>query len=66
MARRELLAVGALIGSIAGVVVFDRMQRNRQRVDLYYEDGSMVSIPGSMREAGTLVAPAREALRATQ
>ena len=40
--------------------------RRRERVDLYYEDGSMVSLPEGSAAAAPLLALGREALHSAQ
>jgi hypothetical protein len=44
MPRRRFLAGVALAGSIAGAVLFRQRSRRRERVDLYFEDGELVSL----------------------
>jgi hypothetical protein len=66
MSRRSLLAFGALIGTLLGIGLFNRFARKEQRVDLYFEDGSMVSLAGGSPEASLVIPYAREALRAAQ
>jgi len=64
--RRRLVAFLALVGgAAAGFQLFKRFgsDHRRTRVDLYYEDGSLVSLTDA--EAAPLLARAREALRAT-
>jgi hypothetical protein len=64
--KRRLVAVLALFGGMAaGFQLFKRLgsDHRRSRVDLYYEDGSLVSLTDA--EAAPLLARAREALRAT-
>ena len=52
-----LLAAGSLAGS---VLVRRRAARRRERVDLYSEDGTMVSFADDSAEAGILLPIARE------
>lgn len=66
MGRRSLLALGAAVGTMLGIGLFNRFFRKQQRVDLYFEDGSMVSIAGDAPEAALVLPYAREALRAAQ
>jgi hypothetical protein len=66
MGRRSLLALGAALGTILGIGLFKRFFGRQQRVDLYFEDGSMVSIAGDAPEAALVLPYAREALRAAQ
>jgi hypothetical protein len=67
MARR-LLAIGGLAGFVLALVSFVRRSgaRRRERVDLYYDDGSMVSLPDGSPESERLLALGREALRAAR
>ena len=66
MGRRSLLALGAVVGSLVGIGLYDRLFRKQQRIDLYFEDGSMVSLAGDSPEAALVVPYAREALRVAQ
>jgi hypothetical protein len=52
-----LLALGSLAGSI---LYRRRAARQRERVDLYAEDGSMVSVADGAPDAARLLAIARE------
>ena len=63
--RRRLLALVALLGgAFAGFALFRRAGGGRrERVDLYYEDGSLVSLNDV--EGAALLEIAREALRAS-
>jgi hypothetical protein len=63
MPRRKLLT-GFLLaaGSLAGTVLFRRAARRRERVDVYFEDGSMVSLTERMPEAATVLPLARRIL----
>jgi hypothetical protein len=68
MARPRLLT-GALLaaGSFAGSVLYRRRAaRRRQRVDLYYEDGSMLSLPEGSPGAARLLPLAHDLLRAVR
>jgi class 3 adenylate cyclase len=64
--RRKLLGVfGFAIGILAGSVVYRRsFARRRDRVDIYFGDGSMVSFAEGSPEADKLIPVAREALAA--
>ena len=66
MDRRSALVFGAAIGTLLGIGLYGRLFRGGQRVDLYFEDGSMVSISGGSPEAAKVLPYAREALRAAQ
>jgi hypothetical protein len=64
MRKRKLLMTAALgVGSFAGTMLYRRRtERNRTRVDLYFEDGSMVSLAAGTPDADRVVALATEAL----
>jgi len=57
-----LLAAGSLAGSL---LVRRRAARRRERVDLYAEDGSMLSLADGTPEAARLLAIAHELLGAS-
>ena len=68
MPRRRLLT-GFLLGagSLAGTVLYRRRAaRRRERVDLYYEDGSMVSLTEGSPDAERLLPLARDVLDAAR
>lgn len=53
-----------LLGVLAAVIVLRRQRASRgEHVDLYYEDGSMVSLEDGAGDAERLLAVARDALR---
>jgi hypothetical protein len=59
-----LLVAGAALG---GAIVFRRrFSRRRERVDLYYEDGSMTSAGEGSADGERLLPIARRALQAAQ
>ena len=66
--RRKLLAlVGFATGVFAGSVVFRRsFGRRRDRVDVYFDDGSMVSFTEGSEEAEKLLPVARDVLSAAR
>jgi hypothetical protein len=66
--RRKLLGLlGFGTGLFAGSVVYRRsFGRRRERVDVYYADGSMVSFAEGAPEAEQLLAVARDALTAVR
>ncbi len=65
MARRKLLAALVLAGSLAGPALYRRRgARRRQRVDLYYEDGSVVSLPEGTPDGDRLLSIAHELMHA--
>lgn len=66
MARHRVLT-GFLVaaGSLAGAALLRRRTaRRRERADLYFDDGSMVSLVEGSAEAERLLPLAREVLRA--
>ena len=68
MPPRKLLTAALLAaGSIAGPLLLRRRTaRRREHVDLYFADGSMVSLPEDAPATGRLLPIAREALRAAR
>ena len=63
MKRRRLwlLVVGA--GSFAGTLLYRRRTvRNRMRVDVYFDDGSMVSLAAGSPDADALLPTAQQIL----
>ena len=68
MARRRLLGLlGFGTGLAAGSVLYRRsVGRRRERVDIYFDDGSMVSFVDGSPEADRLLPAAREALAAAR
>jgi len=62
MRRRRLLTGLALAGSLAGAILFRRRSRRREHLDLYFEDGSMVSLSDGSPEASTVLSLARRIL----
>ena len=66
MRAGRALAVGAAIGSAAGAVLLRRRARTRDRVELYFEDGSLVTLAQGAPEAERLLLHARELLAAAR
>jgi hypothetical protein len=67
MRRRLFLLAGLVTGAIAAIAVARRTgARRRERVDLYYADGSMVSLSDGSPDAERLLSLGREALSAAQ
>ena len=65
MGRRKLLALGFAVGSLLGIGLYARRgQEARDRVDLYFADGSLVSLHSDSPEAAPLLLHARDALKA--
>jgi hypothetical protein len=68
MARRKAVTGAVLaFGTLVGTVVWRRRSaRRRDRVDVYFEDGSMVSLTDGSAEASTVLPLARRALETTR
>ena len=66
MRAGKALAVGAVVGSAAGAVFLRRRAQSRDRVELYFDDGSLVTVGQGEPEAERLLAPARELLAAAR
>ena len=61
--RRVLTGFLLTVGALAGTVFYRRRAaRRRERVDVYYEDGSMVSLAEGSPEAATVLPLARRIL----
>lgn len=60
------LAAGTLlaVGTVGGARAIRRRGLRRLRLDVYYEDGAMLSLPPNTAEATAALARASEALRA--
>jgi hypothetical protein len=67
MKRKVLALLGFGTGIVAGSVVFRRsFGRRRDRVDVYFDDGSMVSFTEGSDEAEKLLPVARDVLAAAR
>jgi hypothetical protein len=64
--RRGRLVAVALGAASLAAMRWRRSRRRRERADLYFEDGSMISLAGDSAEAQLLIPYAREALRAAR
>ena len=63
MKRRLLTLVGFVLGVLVTTVVYRRSAgRRRDRLDVYFDDGSMVSFVEGSSEAERLLPVARELL----
>lgn len=60
--RRSIVAASAVLaGSLAATVLLRRRgERSRPHVGLYFEDGSMISLPETSPQAAPLVELGRE------
>jgi hypothetical protein len=67
MKRKALGVLGFGTGIFAGSVVLRRkFGRRRDRVEVYFDDGAMISYVDGAPEALTLLDAARDALRAAR
>ena len=66
MGRRRLIALALAAGSLLGIGLYARRGRSRERIDLYFADGSMTTLGDDSPGAAQLIAQAREALRAAR
>ena len=66
MGRRRLFALLLGAGSLLGVGLYAKRGHRRERVDLYFADGSMISIAGGSPNAARLLPLTRDALRAVR
>ena len=64
MGRRRLLAVLLGAASLLGVGLYARRGRARERLDLYFADGSMLSLDGASPEAARLLSLAHDGIHA--
>jgi hypothetical protein len=65
--RRSLAAVlGVVGGMLAGAAFIRRRAVQRDRADLYFEDGSMLSLSNGSPGAERLLPLAREVIRQTR
>jgi hypothetical protein len=63
--RRKLGLLGFAAGVAAGTLLYRRRAgTRRERVDLYYDDGSMLSLPEGLPDAERLLPLARSILSA--
>ncbi len=64
MGPRRLLAILLGAASLLGVGIYARRGRSRERLDLYFADGSVASLDGASPEAAGLLPFAHDALAA--
>ena len=60
------VAVGLAAAAGAAVLIRRRRDARRDRVELYYEDGSSISLEDRAPESARMLALGREALRAAR
>jgi hypothetical protein len=63
MRRSAAALLGVAGGMLAGAALFRRQAARRDRVDLYYADGSMLSLSNGSPGTDRLLPLAREILR---
>jgi hypothetical protein len=65
---RKLVALTALLGAwLVGIALYRRASgARRERVDVYFEDGSMLSLAEGTSEVARLLPLARDAVRAAR
>ena len=66
MRRSAAAALGVVGGMLAGAAFIRRRSAKRERIDLYYRDGSMISLSNGSPDAERLLPLAREILRSTR
>jgi hypothetical protein len=67
MRRRLLTLAGFASGALAGTAAYRRwFGAPRERVDVYFEDGSFVTFEAESREAARLLPLAQQVLTATR
>jgi len=67
MTRKALGLFGFASGLVAGSVLYRRtVARRRERVDVYFQNGSMITFDDGSPEADTLLPIARDALSAAR
>jgi hypothetical protein len=66
MRRSAAALLGVAGGVLAGVAFIRRQAAERERADLYYEDGSMLSLTNGSPGADRLIPLAREVIRRTR
>jgi hypothetical protein len=66
MRRSAAAVLGIVGGMIAGAAFIRRQTAQRERVDLYYADGSMISLTNGAPGADRILPLARDILRTAQ
>ena len=66
MRRSVAAVVGVVGGMLAGAAFIRRQAAQRERADLYFEDGSMLSLSNGSPGADRLLPLARELIRQTR
>jgi hypothetical protein len=66
MRRSAASLLGVALGMAAGAAFIRRRSAQQERIDLYYEDGSMISLANGSPDAARLLPLARDILRKTR
>jgi hypothetical protein len=66
MKAARVIGLGVALGSAGGAIFLRRRARSRDRVELYFDDGTLVSFGKGEPEAERLLSPARELLGAAR
>jgi hypothetical protein len=66
MRRSAAAILGVVGGMLAGAAFIRRQAAQRERADLYFEDGSMLSLTNGAPGAERLIPLAREIIRHTR
>jgi hypothetical protein len=66
MRRSAAAILGLAAGALAGAAFFRRRAGRRERADLYFEDGSMLSLANGSPGADRMIPLAREVIRNTR
>ncbi len=66
MRRSAAAILGLAGGALAGAAIFRRRAGRRERADLYFEDGSMLSLANGSPGAERMIPLAREVVRSTR
>ena len=66
MRRSGAAVLGIAAGALAGAAIFRRRAGRRERADLYFEDGSMLSLANGSPGADRMIPRAREIIRNTR
>ena len=65
--RKALALLGLVAALLAALALYRRaLPRSRERIDLYFDDGSMISLGDGSPDAARLLPLAREAIRAAR
>ena len=66
MSRNTAALLGLVGGALVGAAFIRRRAGQRERADLYFEDGSMLSLTNGSADAERLIPLAREIIRSTR